>query len=249
MVEIPEELKGHIKFRKAIMNTLKPVFEKTLTENRRELGQVSRNILFNEVGPKKLDRTLSKNEKVFSVILEGYFEIERAYSSLNELPLFIGQFPKNLPRKSKYLELIITNYLNEVYILSKRLEAYRTKISRLYRNNANFKSQQGLLKSLSEELTKIFKIINKTRSNHVHESRFSDIDLDRLIYLELFIDDASMGKLFISTYKKALKENKKKWQDYFNDRNNEMQKILDIYFQILYMVIFDEKESLIYPNL
>ena len=245
MFEIPEELIGrHRKFKKEALSILGQTTQKIISENREEWGQVTLNIILNE-GQRILNRKRDPKEELLAKILEGFFEIESSYNSLKETPYFLRQLPGKLPSKSKYLELVITGYLNETYILTKRIEAYTTKISRLYKFNKDTTNKLKKLAILNEKLSEYFNVINAIRSRHVHQNRYKDDDLDRLVFLELFINDtASFSKLITPIYKKSLAENKKKWLKYFQIQNETFEKIFDIYFAVLYDVIFDDKKEI-----
>lgn len=249
MFEIPEKLVGsHSKFKKEALSILGQTTQKIISENREEWGQITLNIILNE-GQRTLNRKRDPKEEPLAKILEGFFEIESSYNSLKETPYFLRQLPGKLPSKSKYLELVITGYLNETYILTKRIEAYTTKISRDYKTDKDITDKIKKLVLLGKKLSEYFNIINAPRSHHVHQNRYKDDDLDRLVFLELFINDISpFSKKIIPIYKKSLAENKKKWLKYFQIQNETFEKIFDMYFAVLYDVIFDDKKEIRLPK-
>ena len=163
--------------------------------------------------------------------------------------MLLHRFPANLPSKAKYLEFVITSYLNEVYILSNRLEAYTKKITRLYKNSLHIKNRIDLLLEFSKRLNNSFRGINNMRGLHVHERRYRDDDLDSLIFLEIFFKDkSSLSKIINPIYKKSLAQGKKKWLQFLQNRNNEIQEILDAYFTAMHIVVFDDKGNFIVPK-
>lgn len=206
------------------------------------------NLANNMNGPRSVTRDLDFREKALMKIWSGYLEIERSYRILDEIPLYLKRFPSKSPSKSRYLEFIITSYLNEVYVLRNRIDSYTKKIARLYKNDFQ-PNQRSLLIQLSNELIKSFDNITNIRGRHVHRYRYSDDDLDSLTYLEIFIDEEEFKLIGINKmYKKLLGFNKIKWLQTFQSNKNSFQIVLDAYFTGLYSIIFDGKGNFSVPK-
>jgi len=247
MLPIPTE-NGFQRFREAILTTLKPTIEKIYNEHRDEYILVTWNLANNIKGPRRVNRVLDSREKALTKVWGGFLEIERSYRTLNEIPIYLKRFPPNSPSKAQYLELIITSYLNEVYVFKNRIDSYTKKIARLYKNELQLGGSR-LLIQLGHELIKSFDKIIKIRGGHVHEHRYNDDDLDSLAYLEIFIDDKELAQIGITKmYRKLLKFNKMKWLQTFQNNKNTFQIVLDAYFAGLHSIIFDEKGNFLVPK-
>jgi len=234
---------GYEKFRKAVFAMSKPVLDKRFNENRNEWIVITKNILFNQKGQKTFSKPPTKEEEIILKIRGGFNEIALSYDSMTEIPLYLKKYPQKLIWKSKFLEFVIVNYLNEVYILSERLEAYTKKIIRLS------KKHPDIAKVEKEILTfdKLFKDLfnshnNNLRGEHVHVRRFEDDDLNRLVYLEVLYHNGNNpnDKFVNSEYKKAIAFNKKKWLDSFEESNKKYERFLDMYFTMIYSIVFDK---------
>lgn len=242
---------GYEKFRKGVFAISKPILDKRFDENRHEWVMITKNILLNEKGQRTLSKPPTKEEEIILIIRAGFIEIALSYDSMTEIPLYLKKYPQNLIWKSKFLEFVIVNYFNEVYILSKRLETYTKKIIRLYKKHPDIKKLEKIVLDFDRSLEDLFKNHNNNRrSEHVHERRFDDEDLSRLVYLEvLYHNGKNPNNNFINTeYKKAIAFNKKKWLDNFEKSNKTYESFLDMYFTVIYSVVFDKNGNFRNPK-
>lgn len=242
--------KNSLKFRKAIFSLIKTMTEKRISENKNEWILVTKRVLYNESGERKLSTQPTAEEKMIEKLTGGYTEIIASYDSMTEIPLYLKRFPSGLEWKSKYLEFVVVNYLNETYILSERLGAYTKKVSRIYKNTPRATKLIEHIKEVDKKMNDFFLNINFTRGRHVHEKRFHDDDLQRLVYLEILYQNIKThsDKFVESEYKKALAFNKTKWHNFIEKRNKGYEDLLGVYFSIMYSVIFDKNGDFLTPE-
>ena len=154
---LPEELVGgYQKFKDSLYATVHPLIKKVINEHKDELYVIYGNIALNTQGQRKIKGVYDNREKTIMKVWVGFTDIDESFRFLNEIPLYLLRFPPNTPSKSRYLHSIITYYLNEVYILSERLEAYTTKLSRLYKTNSYQKNFKEPFDKFNKEFRKIF---------------------------------------------------------------------------------------------
>lgn len=240
------------KFRSYLFDEIKEIIKPLVDRHMQELGETLWNELFNLKGKRTIDRELSEKEVFFRKVFYGYAEIYDSYRSLNDFDVYIGRFPYTNTGISKVgcLHYHIVNYMNEAYVLSRRLSAYLTKIGRLYRQDTRhqkiLKSTKPIFKILSNTLRGII----KTRGSHVHKSRYKDDDLERLSLLELLVrkDDVDFIEELPDYYELEYKKIRRKWKKIVKQNNETMRELLNIYFGVLLKILFDKNGTLIYPQ-
>lgn len=241
---------GFANFRMAFVNAAIPVLDEMRTTNADEYGEVFANILFDREGARSLKRPLSLREQLFMKLWHGFIEINNSFEALNDVPLYIRHFPSNATQISKlrYLHYHIINYVNEVYILTERLAAYTTVVSRAYQNSPSLKQMKIQLER-AKKLPEVFDSFVRVRGAHVHVARYDDDDLDRLQLLELLsnVPDNKEPGLSRLLYQRAIRTTRKKWLEIMAKNNQLIKVILDIYFNVLHQIIFNDKNELVAP--
>jgi uncharacterized protein YlaN (UPF0358 family) len=225
------------------------IHEENLTNNP-DYREVLINQLFGLSGPKRISRKQTPDEVSFSRLFAGFTEIHTSYYSLLDIEVYLRRFPypNTNVSKTRYLAYHIENYLNEVYILKERLNSYCALIVRLYRKDQTLKNLNNTITELSSIVQKSLKGITDTRGNHVHRSRFSDEDFDRLRSLELFNLGSKEIPLLRVLYNDAFKTTRKKYREFVTHNNKEIRKIINVYFDVLYTIVADNRGSVRYPS-
>ena len=239
---------GYTKFRVAILEAAQPVLDELQADKDGEYREALGNIVFDRPGPRQVNGTLSSQEQAFGKIWRGYIEIEESFKVLRDIATYIKHFPpkKVLVSKTGFLRFHIGNYLNEVYILKKRLERYHTVIARIYRSDARLPALKKEINGLGNLLSVFDKVI-KIRGAHVHKTRYEDKDLDRLSLLELLFYQVEKPSIARVLYPTAIRDTRKKWAETITNNNKETARLLDIYFGVLHQIIFDEHGVWISP--
>lgn len=176
-------------FQKKLIEVVQPSILSGLKSEREEFREIIKNTLFDLYGPRYFASSLTRRDEVFaSQLFLDFNEIVASYLSLKDIEIYINRFPYRDTGVSalRYLKYHIESHLNEIYIFKERFEAYLTFVERRYRKSPiseNVSSTaQGLKKIILSSLDGIITI----RGAHVHSKRFSDQDLDRLTFLEMF---------------------------------------------------------------
>lgn len=173
------------------------------------------------------------------VIFNGFSEISNSLRTLNLIEKFIHIDPPldDDINYSNYLTYHVHNYLQEMYILKERLNMYATKIQRKY----NKVFDKKLLESIFNPLFKIIKTTldgitgeNGARNKHVHAEKFQDEELKWLsstTFLANFHDEFKIPS------EVAYQSAKNKWHKTIYNNNQELGKLIDIYFNTIYKII------------
>ena len=124
-----------------------------------------------------------------------------------------------------------------MYILKERLKTYSKKIERQYSKVLG----KDILKSAIESLMKIIlDALNcitgdgGVRNIHVHAKKYKDNELNWLsstTFLAAFHDEFKIESKF--AYNRA----KDKWLKVVSENNEELKKLIDIYFNTIYTIV------------
>ena len=186
------------------------------------------------------------DRKLFNELFLGFTEITDTVDSLELIATLLNVAPPRSKKIDKgiYIKHLVGAYLQEVYILKERLNAYATKVSRLYSSNENKEFVELQVKPVFDLVSSSFRSVNLTRGSHVHGRRYSDKHLDAVSQMALISN-------FDSDYEFELKIDyylaKKKWSQTVKNNNEETKKVLDSYFKSLSLVT-SKNGKLIAPN-
>lgn len=185
------------------------------------------------------DAPLTKppNYETYKTIFFGFMEIENTFNALELTEILVSIAPPRSKRinKDEYIKYLVNTYLQEIYILKERLNAYAKKLKRLY----NRFGRQALVSKYIDPI--IFRSVDatlggiiKTRGEHVHLNRYSDDKLDKISQLALMSKyDQSLKPLYKSSYKAI----QVLWTSRIKTNNKETLRLLDQYFDNIAQVI------------
>lgn len=162
---------------------------KNLSPTQKQLSEeVAYNTVLNKKGPREIkinhsQKTLFIANKLFRPMLEIISTME----VIENIPIYMSSFPyaKSKISKLSYIKYHLENFMNEVYILEKRLFAYFKLIEKEYREETNAIHIKKVLKLTSKHVEDSLKNVRSLRGGHVHKFRYSDNDLDHLSALQL----------------------------------------------------------------
>lgn len=178
-------------------------------------------------------RKMPEQSRVFLIkLFYGFTEISGTLEALKLSEILVSLAPPRSVRvkRDEYLKYHINSYLQEIYILKERLNSYATQLKRVYSKTdqkEKFNSQVDPVFSLVK--TSLKGIID-TRGGHVHSYRYSDEDLNLLSWWTLI---SNFNKGFTHDAN-GYKWVKRIWKDRIKENNNQIMKLLDIYFECLY---------------
>jgi len=248
------KLKGHFKiyFEAVMFEVTSFAIPSEGTPEYEQLKENMGNSLFNEnksshIAIKQSDKALFIESKLFRPLSEIMNNIE----ALENISIYAASFTykKQGISRISYLRYHIENYLNELYILKNRLIAYLTLIERSYK-------KCGRKEHISNELKPIYEIVSNSlgkyinvRGAHVHQQRYTDSEIDKLVELEL-LSTHSEGKysnLMTHLYMENYKKIRQKWVGKMKNDIIEVEKLTEIFFEkICNSIISNEK--IIYPK-
>jgi hypothetical protein len=246
-------MNGQKRYWNSIQSILGELFAHIVSGNK-ELYKVIENDLFDLSGPHRLPRDRSNSERQAAIVFQGYYEIISSYDNLADIEVYLKRLPsrKSNISKTRYIKYHIGNYLNEVYILENRLVSYATKMLRSSQYLDEYERLKKYKAPLIKGLHLSFKSINNLRGSHVHQYRFSDDDLDRASSWELIIntnspslglDFSKLAPVKMMTHY-SMRKARKKWLDYVKSNNEKIRNVLDIYFDALYLIVFDKDSKI-----
>lgn len=239
---------GSKKFFSTLTEEIKPIIEETIRDRRS--FDVLRNILFDKSGPRSMKIITTNRDEKLRKILFGFTEIDVSIKVLNDIPFYIKHFPPKNSNvsKTRFLNYHVGNYFNEMYILRERLVAYQKVITRIYKNDQRLVEMGNQIRHL-EFLISGFDNIVDVRGKHVHQNRYDDNDFTRLTFFENMYDHVDPRTPMVDRlYKSILREQQKKWGKTISNNNEAIEETLDIYFEILYHIIFDKNGKFIDPD-
>ncbi len=245
------------KFQSYLFKEARVVIGPMVKQHMEELGETIWNDLFDLNGKRTIDRRQSEKEVFIGKLFYGYIEIDSSYNSLKDIQIYIGRFPYGNTGVSKIAYLIyhIANYMNEIYILSQRLNAYLAKIGRLYQQDTQHQKVIASTKPTFKGVRDILGGIVTTRGTHVHKSRYKDKDTERLDLLRSFanivLNDAAFADFVVplrNYYESEYREVRQRWRKTIKKNNEALNELLNIYFGALLKILFDQNGNLIYPK-
>lgn len=186
----------------------------------------------------------STQEGIEFIIFNGFSEISDSLKTLKLIEKFIKINPpkENGINYSNYLTYHVHNYLQEMYILKERLTTYSKKVKRSYSkvidNNILNNAIESLMKIILDALNGIAGS-DGARNKHVHAEKFKDEELKWLsstTFLSDFHDEFTIESEH--AYLKA----QDKWSRTVENNNQELNKLIDIFFNTIYALIsIDDK--------
>lgn len=250
-----KDLKGYKRLQAALMAAATPYIASSLESNRAEIREVIKNTLWDLDGPRQLDPFTRRDEVLISTMALELFEINESYLSMLDIEVYIRRFPyRDLGISPvRYLKYHIESYLNEVYIFSKRVEAYLDMINKKFGKTTFSQQVEESAKRIKQSLKSILLEIIAVRGSHVHQKRFADRGLDRLAFLENLqkqtaILDGDQAKAFSYLFESSYKEDRAKWAKQIAENNVAVEHLLDFVSDLLYAVLFDSSGNLKLPS-
>lgn len=177
----------------------------------------------------------------FEVIFRGFMEITDTYEALEfSAKLLSVASPRSKKiAKEKYIRFVVNTYLQDVYILKERLNAYATKIKRMHdrmgRSGLTEAHIQPLFTPVKEQLQGLVDV----RGAHVHQTRFSDERLSEASSFELLVQFDSKFEFY---YERTVTQAKREWRKRIESNNKATKKILNEYFGGLLQVVAENDE-------
>lgn len=240
-------------FQLALLRVVGEFVQPIYAERKEELAEVYGNFLLDRSGPTMLEKRLTRDEIFLRKVFYGFREIPASYEVLQDIETYVRRFPYKGTRvdRVRYLRFNIEAHLHEFYILHERLLAYLGVINKAYLKSGRREEVEAIVETLSLAVRKSLANIILIRGAHVHETRFSDPNLDRLATFDLLLTYGKMGEEFVNAatwYSNSLyRQARKEWAGAIRENNRSTEKLLDFYFGGLQRILFGEDGDLLYP--
>ena len=240
------------KYRNAV---LKYSVIKTSQKTKKEHEELEKKFIAQALGETTTSTKAShptKQEIFISKLYRGLIEVHTSLESLKAFEVYISRFPysKTTISRSQYLRFIIESYLHEFYILKERTNAYLTTVVRAYRSDYRHSIYVSKTKPLFKAIPNIFDNLLKARGGHVHQSRYTDNDLDKLDALELYKTlGTDLDNVFYILSEDHYKEIRKKWKGIITSNNESVDKVCDLIFGVLYTIVCTKSGNIRHPRI
>ncbi len=217
--------------------------EKDYANNPDGALKVIKNRLFNLPDEKSGDVKHTRDQQMFYRVWWSFIEIHATYQALLDHEIYMARFPFRKTRLTppRHLRHVIESYLNEIYILYERINAFLTILERLYRADARGKAIAAESHALRESAGKALKTFVNVRGGHIHKARFHNDDLLRLDALDSLLrerasDDVSRSlKPYYATESRRIRTF---WKQHLSRNNTNAKELLDTIFSKLQPHVF-----------
>ena len=230
---------------KAIEPLIRRVFE---GKEGTEFAKSLHHFLIDGEGMQPIRRDHTAADKYKGLLFSGFAEISTSFYTLRDIEILIKSITTRPSKitKARLLSYHVHNYLNENYRLKSRLDQYPVS---LLRASKRWSKNHRIIEPIREIVSSTFTNIVATRGRHVHDSRYTDYDLDRLSMLERIkeTENESLVEPFTQLFRADFAVCRGRWLDRIRNNNDMIERLLDAYFTILYPLIFDNNGSIIIP--
>jgi hypothetical protein len=184
---------------------------------------------------KDIQRKATSEDKYLIELLLRSGEIDSSLRSLRSVPLYLKSFPKSRTltkagiTESRYIIYHVENYIQEIYILTQKMERFLKFISRRLRRTGRVQQGENIEKCLQffkDEL----KGLTTIRGRHVHQTRYLDEDLYTLTLFEVVRQSHKALEL---GYKLFISRTRSKMLNWIGEKNEELVSMLDAVFEVV----------------
>lgn len=158
-----------------------------------------------------------------------------------------------LPRRKglkadDYLMYHITFYIQEIYILNERFDAYAKSVLRLRKkrlglDSAYQKRMDGLLKHIRESLSPIV----GTRGRHVHSRAFRDEEMRELSSVAFLAAQKPKDRVWQQFTRQLYPLVRNNWVNHLNANREAITQLLNEYCELMQAIVVSGSPSLL-PN-
>ncbi|HSF08064.1 MAG TPA: hypothetical protein VLA60_01545 [Nitrospirales bacterium] len=245
-------MKGFERYQRILINEVDKFLNKESLIENSKYQNAFKNHIFGLSGPKQFSKKQIPSEVFFTKLFYGFIEISDSYSCLKDTETYIGSFPYRNAKisQTRYLAYHFENYLNEIYLLKERLRSYLKSIGRQYKNDRRYRIISKNTSSLTDWVDNCLKGIINSRGSHVHQTRFSAEDLDRLKTQEfLTLHGGKELKIIKDLFKRDYGNTRKKYKQIIKENNQQVKIFLDTFFVILMKIVANNEGRIRYPQI
>jgi hypothetical protein len=248
-------MKGLKRFETAIMKIAFRYSKELIIEYEQEFKQVLESELLDSGRRGAIKNTRTPSEKFFIKVFSGFTEILDSTQILEDIVTYVRRIPysrSGVPRL-RSLRFMVEAYLNEVYLLKERLIALLNVLKKTYRKTGREKEVLRRIQPLFTSVSRSLINISQVRDSHVHATRYSDREMDRLSLLEILSKENSKASkeseaLFKALYRSAYQTARENWVRTMKTNDARIKKLLDVYFDLVFGIVFDKDSKMLYPS-
>jgi hypothetical protein len=239
-------IENYKEFQAKLTKVVQPFILSSMETDRQAFREIIRSTLENTQEKQHLSPFTRRDEVFASRLFMDFDELVTSLLCMKDIEVYIKRFPYRDSGVSnlRYLKYHIESHLNEIYLFQERIEAFMDFMQKRYRKsliNAQMNSMaEKVLAMTKDSLHDVVSI----RGTHVHSRRFTNNDFDRLIFLE----NMKALETFASLYEFEYKQVRKKWTKIIQANNLAIEQLLNAFCKELYIVLFDEKDQIVFPD-
>ena len=239
---------GYKKYSETMLQMLQDRFKALDNDDAesQEFKAVLCNRLSGKPGPTQVQRKQTSDDKRLARLSHGWEEISECRERLGHSEVYVRQYPTYRSFKTKRITKVtdlryhIEKYFEEMYILKERLKSYIKVVESLRPNDQSANRVLNSLKTVARQT--LYPITRTIRGSHVHNSRYRDSGIDRLVTLGVVISElhlnSKLDKASRVYFKSVYSRERNEWARRIQANNKEVDRLLDAYFDALYPLVF-----------
>ena len=211
---------------------IKETIDSSSLEERQLAGAAAFDQLFGRTSKHPKKRNMSELEAHKSRIAHSLLDLLDSYFKLFNFEIYLRRFPfgNTSIARHDYLEHCIEGYLHGVYVFEERHKRFVNSVS-AYNRQQHGKSAQDLgLDKVIKATKRALKGLTRVRGQHVHEFRYCDERVSRLVMIHLLSNSSELGKLapvLKGMYNQVFSETRRHWVDLARTNNSSVKVLLE----------------------
>jgi hypothetical protein len=238
-------MKGFERYQRATLDMMTASIG-PLMENPNEVKAAAEalwNHLFDLPGPRQVGTKRAPSDLYAGTVVEGLAEISTCIETLDVIRALVGRPPERRPPipEERWLQFLVGSHLTEIFLLRERLKTYAKSIERAFRRDPRCGEVRATTSVLVTNTASALAPILKIRNVHTHQRRFRDDGISRLETMGLLLrnGDARSRSAMKGHFRVEYAKGKKRWRYIITGNNKAVGKIVDIFFEGLYPLVFN----------
>jgi hypothetical protein len=140
--------------------------------------------------PLSLERPLRREEAYIQRLYKAATEVLESFAALRHAEIYLSRFPfaEDGVRSSAYIRYHLGSFMNELYILQERMDAFCTRMGREFRKDKRVRNLDDRIAYSRAETMRLFSPATEMRGGHVHKERYDDEELSQLAIWEMLAE-------------------------------------------------------------
>jgi hypothetical protein len=205
-----------------------------------------------ELGPPTPPNRPTGRQRYLQMVSHYFTEITTSFETMNDIEFYLGRFPyrKTAIARHRHLQFHVEAYLHELYLLEQRLLQFLTYIERKHKRDPRLPAIKDLCGVMKEYVLGAMKKGTRLRSSHVHQSRLSDTQIERLHAIRFYTlgKESELTMVFRAFYLAEYRKIRRRWRMWVAEANSSARKMLDTYFDGIFPAVFEKDGAMRYPS-